>query len=252
MLSRLFLRYLGIDYSGAATARTGLTGIRVYQTTPGHSPIEIRPPSGHWSRDALAAWLAYTLADGSPTLVGIDHGLSFPSNYFQHHGLEKNWRSFLADFHTHWPTDQANTTVRELRPNNLRTGEPRWRRQPEKRCAAKSVFHFDVPGSVATSTHAGLPWIHQLTRQLPAVHYWPFDGWAPTKGKSVLTEAYPALCSKLYPQECRTPDQHDAYSLARWFEELDQKCQLANLFQPALAPEEREIANHEGWILGVE
>jgi hypothetical protein len=28
--------------------------------------------------------------------------------------------------------------------------------------AAKSVFHFDVPGSVAKSTHAGLPWLRYL------------------------------------------------------------------------------------------
>ena len=27
---------------------------------------------------------------------------------------------------------------------------------------AKSVFHFDVQGSVAKSTHAGLPWIKAL------------------------------------------------------------------------------------------
>jgi len=28
--------------------------------------------------------------------------------------------------------------------------------------AAKSVFHFDMPDSVANSTHAGLPWLLYL------------------------------------------------------------------------------------------
>ena len=36
-----------------------------------------------------------------------------------------------------------------------RTGNSRWRRMTGERCRAKSVFHFDVQGSVAKSTHAG-------------------------------------------------------------------------------------------------
>ncbi len=44
---------------------------------------------------------------------------------------------------------------------------------------AKSVFHFDVPGSVAESTQAALPWLRLIRRlRLGArVHFWPFDGW---------------------------------------------------------------------------
>ena len=33
----------------------------------------------------------------------------------------------------------------------------------EVRAGAKSVFHFDVPGSVAKSTHAGIPISMTLT-----------------------------------------------------------------------------------------
>jgi hypothetical protein len=37
-------------------------------------------------------------------------------------------------------------------------GNARWRRLTEERAGgAKSVFHFDVQGSVAKSTHAGIP-----------------------------------------------------------------------------------------------
>jgi len=45
-----------------------------------------------------------------------------------------------------------------------RTGNPRWRRLCEERCGGKSVFHFDVQGSVAKSSHAGIPWLRQLAR----------------------------------------------------------------------------------------
>jgi hypothetical protein len=39
-------------------------------------------------------------------------------------------------------------------------GNSRWRRLTEERAgSAKSVFHFDVQGSVAKSTHAGIPWL---------------------------------------------------------------------------------------------
>ena len=60
-----------------------------------------------------------------------------------------------------------------------RMGDPRWRRLSEIRArTAKSVFLFDVQGQVAKSTHAGLPWLLYLRRQLgDRVHFWPFDGW---------------------------------------------------------------------------
>jgi hypothetical protein len=40
-----------------------------------------------------------------PTLVGIDHGFSFPLRYFEAHGLLPDWPTFLDDFQRHWPTD---------------------------------------------------------------------------------------------------------------------------------------------------
>lgn len=34
---------------------------------------------------------------------------------------------------------------------------------------AKSVFHFDVQGSVAKSTHAGIPWLRYIRQQARGV-----------------------------------------------------------------------------------
>ena len=59
---------------------------------------------------------------------------------------------------------------------------------------AKSVFHFDVQGSVAKSTHSGIPWLRYIRDQLgKRVHFWPFDGWDVPAGHSAIAEAYQNL-----------------------------------------------------------
>jgi hypothetical protein len=137
-----------------------------------------------------------------------------------------------------------------------RSGDPRWRRITEKRAgAAKSVFHFDVQGSVAKSTHSGLPWLLYLRQRLDAtrgrVHFWPFDGWEIPAGLSAVVEVYPALWSKDFEREGRNADQHDAYSVAAWMRRADIDGSLDAFLVPLLPPSERRAAEIEGWILGV-
>ncbi len=254
-----FSRYIGIDYSGAQLPDRGLPGLRVYLATPDDAPQEILPPPGlkkYWCRRGIAAWLLEMLLDDTPTLIGIDHGFSFPLDYFAHYQLPLDWDHFLRDFCHHWPTDQCS--VAEVRKNlqghgTARTGHNCWRRITEKRSrGAKSVFHFDVPGSVATSTHAGLPWLkHLRERRGTNLHFWPFDGWSLPVATSVITEVYPSLWSRLYPNETRSADQHDAYCIARWMRESDQSKTLLQKFSPHLSEEELKSARTEGWILGV-
>lgn len=256
-----FARYLGIDYSGARTPTESLPGLRVYEATPGSAPIEIPPPPSvrrYWSRLGLAEWLVTTLKDAPPTLVGIDHAFSFPIRYFETHWIPPEWSAFLDDFHRHWPTDRENMYVDFVRDGvhgngAAREGNTRWRRICERRSrTAKSVFHFDVPGSVAKSTHAGLPWLRFLRQQLgDRVHFWPFDGWSPPAGRSVIAEVYPALWSRSYLPEERNAHQHDAYSAARWMAETDTRDELGTWFHPRLNGQEEAIARVEGWILGV-
>ena len=131
--------------------------------------------------------------------------------------------AFLDDFQHHWPTDEDNTYVDFIRDGNFgsgeaRAGNPRWRRLAEVRAGgAKSIFHFDVPGQVAKSTHAGLPWLRHLHCALgDQVHFWPFAGWDIPGGVSAIAEVYPSLWNRGFPREGRTPDQHDAYSVAAW------------------------------------
>jgi len=129
-------------------------------------------------------------------------------------------------------------------------GNSRWRRLTEERAGCtKSVFQFDVQGSVAKSTHAGIPWLRFIRQRLgQRVHFWPFDGWDIPSGRSVIAEVYPALC---FANEGRTGDQHDAYCIAARLSRADRNRSLVMLLNPDLTPPERVVAQVEGWILGV-
>jgi hypothetical protein len=132
-------------------------------------------------------------------------------------------------------------------------GNARWRRLTEERAGgAKSVFHFDVRGSVAKSTHAGIPWLRFIRQQLgDRVHFWPFDGWDIPEGRSAVAEVYPALWSRSFAREERTSDQHDAYSIAAWLYRADRDGRLGAFLNPPLTAPVRTMAQVEGWILGV-
>ncbi|WP_096704080.1 hypothetical protein [Magnetospirillum sp. 15-1] len=261
-----FTRYIGIDYSGAEVPKANLKGLRVYSTDGTADPVEISPPPSsmpnptkrrYWSRKDIAHWLVEQLSGDRPTLVGIDHGFSFPLRYFEAHRLPPDWPTFLDDFVAHWPTDNDHTYVDFVRDGTIgngaaRTGNSRWRRLAEERSRAKSVFHFDCQGQVAKSTHAGIPWLRFIRQQIgQPVHFWPFDGWTVPVGRSAIVEAYPALYSRSFPREDRTPDQHDAYSIAAWMAQADRDGSLDRHLHPNLPPPERTVAEVEGWILGV-
>ncbi len=257
-----FARYIGIDYSGAQTPTAGLKGLRVYMADRASPPIEVMPPASprkYWTRRGIAEWLVERLFEDMPTLVGIDHGFSFPLRYFETHGLKPHWPTFLDDFQQHWPTDDDNTYVDFVRDGVFgngaaRMGNASWRRLTEERArGAKSVFHFDVQGSVAKSTHAGIPWLRFIRQRLGGrVHFWPFDGWAIPAGISAVTEVYPALWSCSFAREDRSGDQHDAYSIAAWLQRTDQDGSLPGFFNLPLGTAARAVAQIEGWILGVE
>jgi hypothetical protein len=68
---------------------------------------------------------------------------------------------------------------------------------------------------------------------------------------AAIVEVYPALWSRRFPPEGRTPDQHDAYSTAAWMAQADRNSDLATSLKPDLTAEERSVAKIEGWILGV-
>ena len=274
-MNRLFERTIGIDYSGSDTPLKRLTGLRVFKSDGNDLPREVRSrahPKGrwNWNRREIAKWLVQQIREGKPTLVGIDHAFSFPVRYFNaYHLPQPNWDHFLNDFQHYWPTDgdkaymsceQCKTKCKRLRAKCIRCnrgrkrqGESTWRRLTDQRTGtAKSVFQFGVNGSVAHSTHAGLPWLRYIRRELgDRVHFWPFDGWDIPKGRSAIAEVYPALWNRQFECEDRNEHQHDAYSVARWLSDMDRDGCLNDYFNLDLNEEERVLADVEGWILGV-
>jgi hypothetical protein len=259
--SPAFTRHIGIDYSGAETPTASLKGLRVYLAEGGEHPLEVQPPPSprkYWTRKGIAKWLVERLGEDLPTLVGIDHGFSFPLRYFEAHRLSPDWPVFLDDFQRHWPTDEDHTYVDFVRTGAAgngaaRMGNARWRRLTEELAGgAKTVFHFDVQGQVAKSTHAGIPWLRFIRQHLGTrVHFWPFDGWDIPVGRSAIAEVYPALMSRQFANEGRTSDQHDAFSIAAWLARADRDGSLATFLKPDLSQPERTVAQVEGWILGV-
>ena len=255
-----FARYVGIDYSGAQTPRNSLPGLCIFETEGDAPPSEVPPPPSprkYWTRREIAEWLVDNLGGPTPMLVGIDHGFSFPEQYFKDYGLKLEWPAFLDDFQRHWPTDEDIyvESVREGREGNgaARTGNRSWRRLTEERAGgAKSVFQFDVQGSVAKATHAGIPWLRFIRQRLgERVHFWPFDGWEVPAGRSAIAEVYPRMWSASFGRQDRNAHQHDAYSVAKWLSRADHDGSLAGFLRPALAPSDRATAEVEGWILGV-
>ncbi len=247
-----FERFIGIDYSGAKAPDDPLSGLRVFVSTRNGHAEEIRPTSlRHWTRQQLFKWLADEICHDPRSLIGIDHGFSFPKIYFLRHALA-SWPEMLADFIARTPSHEHS--VEDLRQQHrLRTESSTSLRLCETwTSSAKSVFQFDVQGSVAKSTYAGLPWLHLLRQQAGnKLHCWPFDGFEPPQQGSVICEVYPSLYKRRYARADRGKDAHDAYATARWMQDMQQRNVLSTYFQPPLSSEERELAKLEGWILGV-
>jgi len=258
----LFDLHIGIDYSGRETPTSRTPALQVYAAFDTEEPRRILSPSStektykNWCRKEIAEWLIEQARKNISFIAGVDHGFSFPISYFQRYKLT-SWPQFLDDFCKHWPTDADRTYVdfirgREEGPPD-RTGASKDFRLTEKwTSSAKSVFKFDVQGSVAKSTHAGIPWLRRIRNEVgDKLHIWPFDGWDVPDGKSVVAEIYPSIFRNRYPKENRTADQQDAYSVARGLTETDQRGFLKRYFDPPLTDEERRIADLEGWILGI-
>lgn len=254
--------HFGIDYSGRETPTSRTPALQVYASFDHEEPRRILSPSStektfkNWCRKEIAEWLIEQARKNITFIAGIDHGFSFPETYFTRYGIT-SWSQFLDDFCRYWPTDDDHTYVDFIRHSEDgppdRTGSNKDFRLTEKwTSSAKSVFQFDVQGSVAKSTHAGIPWLRRIRDEVgDKVHFWPFDGWKIPKEQSVIAEVYPSIFSKRYPRGDRTADQQDAYATARWLSESDERGILHGYFEPPLNDEEQRTADLEGWILGI-
>lgn len=66
-----------------------------------------------------------------------------------------------------------------------------------------------------------------------------------------MAEVYPSLFRRRYARAGRTADEHDAWSVAAWLQQMDGRRTLDRYLDPPLSLPERRQATLEGWILGV-
>ncbi|WP_338469699.1 hypothetical protein R4Z10_12855 [Niallia sp. XMNu-256] len=257
--------YIGIDYSGRGEPTKRTSGIQVVEMDRDGQVSRISPNGLHgrtfsWSRKEVYDYLRNRLTEQKHRFViGIDHSLSFPVTYFKQHDLS-NWDEFLNHFQALW-----NTKVESVRDCKERVDD--YPNHNELRitetftASAKSAWNFEQKtGTVAYSTHAGLPWIYELRQSFREnLHNWPYDGWKPCSEKSVLAEVYPSLLYKRFRQNdpgfpLEWPrDAQDAYAIAAWLRERDLNGTLERYFEVStLTEQEKQLAlQFEGWILGV-
>lgn len=274
---RMFERYIGIDYSGTSHSTDTLDGLAVCCAVGDADPVFVpswEPKRKRWSREALARWLLKRLQEPKRTLVGVDHAFSFPIDYFKRYFgnyelPEGGWNGFLEDFQGFWPTDGKNRTVAAIlheqealkragKHDCHRLGNKHWFRLTDGFAhVTSSVFDYEKKqGNVSLMTHAGLPWLLDIRGKLEKkdkVHFWPFDGSDVSQCKSVVVEVYPSLWNWRFPRKYQDKGghKHDAYSVARWMSEKDQKGELWPYFKLLLTSEQSKMAETEGWIFGV-
>ena len=254
----LFERYIGIDYSGAATPVARLRGLRVFVGDRRGGATEQRDPQfpdRNWSRARLASWLLTRLLEEQPTIVGLDHAFSYPLGIIEGTASGR-WDDFLCWFEERWPT--RTRTVRESISANqsalVMHGEAL---RLTDRCAPTAMpickgWEANGP-NVFYSTHAGIPWLRWLREQAgKKVHFWPFDGFEVPVGTSVIAEVYPRIFSRRYEtSDAFTSDQRDAWLVCQWLRDRDGRDCLGPWFRPPLDDDEQRQARREGWILGV-
>ena len=272
---RMFQRYIGIDYSGADERPRRPPGLAVCCAVGNSEPKVVPtyvPGARNWKRAEIATWLVKRLRESSiPTLVGIDHGFSFPIDYFDYYKLpKKEWVLFLEDFAKYWTIGEKYPTVatrwkeqealkRDGQPDGHRLGDKDWFRLTDRFSrASSSVFDFHAMGrDVAHSTHAGLPWLLEIRRllgaDLSAVNFWPYDKWDITLGQSAVVEVYPALWNRRFDTVYHDSGghKHDAWCVSKWMSKTDRNGILQQYFRPRLTDEQTNLAETEGWIFGV-
>ena len=120
----LFDGYLMVDWSSAATPRTGKDSIWLALDLDGTFALE-NPPTRMAARDRIAAILRRAAADGHRILAGFDFPFGYPAGLSRALGPEADWRDVWARLHTEIEEGEGNANNRfdaaaiaDARPSN--------------------------------------------------------------------------------------------------------------------------------------
>ena len=285
----MFDSYLIVDWSAAATPRTGRDSIWCCLRGADGAVDTANPPTRQkafeWIEDRLVA----ERAAGRRVLAGFDFPVGYSSGFAAALGLQgKPWQAtwgLLAGLVEDGPANANNRfEVANLLNHRLSGrdfpfwGHPHGRaydhlspRRPdgygalaEQRAADAGVpgtqpaWKLNGAGSVGGQALTGIPVLHRLrfaSRIAGDVRVWPFEtGWrAPgPEAKIVLAELYPTpLADPAPPGEPK--DSGQVRGAARRLAERDFSGNLESLFDPPAGTDIETIhavTAEEGWILG--
>jgi precorrin-8X/cobalt-precorrin-8 methylmutase len=277
----VFDRYIVVDWSAAATPRTGADSIWVADLVAGARPTLTNPRT---RRDA-AAWLdaAFDRSGEQRILVGVDACLGYPRGTAAYFGLDGvPWKAMWDAIASLSNDDDGNRNNRfevaahlnergRVRPGPfwgcvddrsapvLSRKKPAGFPVPEYRLvearlrsassAPKSVWQLLGAGSVGGQTLTLLPILRRL---LDRSEVWPFTTglWAPEPtSRIVVAEVWPSWFVREIPPGM-VRDAAQVAGTAAALAAADAAGDLASWFSPSV-DESEPVVREEGWILGV-
>lgn len=237
MAAASFRRVIGVDYSGAGKEDKPSPTITAWVSDrKGTRPLD---PEQRWSRDSLTDRLAEEIEGGpGPVLVAIDHAFAYSTAVLDRLKVRR------------W--DDLPRRLGELGGlHELREavgGIEGWRMTDLWAPGTQDPLGIRTYRPVSHSTFKGIRHVGRL-REKADFHLWPFDGWQPPAGASVVAEGFPYLVRRRVPRMHDDRDEQDAAALAEFFGSRDRAGLLS--FGPPLTAAEARQARREGWILGL-
>jgi hypothetical protein len=288
---RRFDAYLMVDWSAAATPRTGVDSIwwslLVRDGKTFLSRKTSNPPTRALAHQNLAATLAALQQESRRVLVGFDFPFAYPSGFAHALGATGTpWQSTWSEITVAIKDapDNDNNRFAVASAFNRRVsgrGFPFWGRHASHRIpllSAKKPHGYGTAlaehrlvesrvrgpqpgwklygiGSAGGQALTGIPVVHALRAQFPDSRIWPFetDFDSDRSAPIVFAEIYPSLFP--LPRASRAiKDRAQVETTARAFAQADSDDVLAAWLRPPRDLTSRHhdaIADEEGWILGV-
>ena len=183
----LAVRYVAVDWSGAASIRTP----KIWSAMVGDSGALVALRN-RWTREDVVDWLIELLQADSAIIVGLDFAFSMPAWFVSSAGCVS-----ALDFWDVVATEGERWLDECPFPFWGRTAHPKkwdFGGRAELRNTdlggAKSVFQVFGAGAVGTASIRGMPYLRTL--RAGGYHVWPFDPLTPP----AVIEIYPRLLTK--------------------------------------------------------
>jgi hypothetical protein len=283
---RLFDTYIIVDWSAAATPKTGRDSIWICRLgTDGETVAN--PPTRHAARELLAGMLASAMDKGERVVAGFDFPFGYPVGFAARLGLE-GWRAVWDEIarliEDGEDNDNNRFTVAATLNDRVSAGAfPFWGRPArmehaflgakhhrrhdsdgllEKRLidtwmvGAQPCWKLIGAGSVGGQVLTGIPVVRALRddpRWVDIARVWPFETGlgVGNDARIVFAEVWPSwwkVCPALGPPN----DKAQVRTVARIFATRDRAGELVSWFTPAISgAEAKQVLAEEAWTLGV-